>query len=62
MNRKEGNTIHKRIVGSMDAKALFTKLKAQKSSEIVREETINSGVKFDNINVEELGIYLRQNL
>ena len=52
----------KRIIVLMDAKALFTSLKAEKSSEIVREETINSSVKFDNVNMEELGIYLRQNL
>ena len=41
---------------------IIAKLKAEKSSEIVREETINSNVKFDNVNMEELGMYLRQNL
>ena len=41
---------------------IIANLKAEKSSEIVREETINSSVKFDNVNMEELGMYLRQNL
>ena len=41
---------------------IISNLKAEKSPEIVREETINSSVKFDNVNMEELGIYLRQNL
>ena len=46
----------------MDAKALFTSLEAKKSSELVCEETLNSVVKFDNVDLEELGMYLRKNL
>ena len=34
----------KRIIGSMDAKSLFTSLKAGRSSEIIKEEVLNSNV------------------
>ena len=52
----------KRIVGSMDAVSLYPSLKANRSAEIVKEVIMNCNVKFNNINFEELGIYLRTNL
>merc|ERR1711954_143626 len=51
----------KRIISSMDAVSLFTNLEAERSSDIVREETVKSKVKFNNIDIQELGIYLRKN-
>merc|ERR1711954_574017 len=33
-----------------------------RSADIVREETIKSKVKFDDIDAHELGIYLRKNM
>ena len=49
----------KRIIGSMDAKSLFTSLKAKRSAEIIKEEVLNSKARFENVDIEELGIYLR---
>ena len=46
----------------MDAKALFTSLTANRSAEIIKEEVVNSNIKFENVNMEEVGIYLRENL
>ena len=59
---KSSESETKTIVGSMDAVSLFTRLEADKSSEIVIEETIRSTVEFENIDVYELGVYLRKNL
>ena len=52
----------KRIVGSMDAVSLFTRLEANKLAEIVREEVIKSKEKFNNVDHLELGIYIRKTL
>merc|ERR1711954_249438 len=52
----------KRIISSMDAVSLFTNLEAERSSDIVREKTVKSKVKFNNIDIQELGIYLRKNM
>ena len=45
------------IVGSMDAVALFTSLTAEKSANIVKEETMKSNIVFKNIDTHEIGIY-----
>ena len=50
------------IVGSMDAVSLYPSLEAERSAEIIREVVMNSNITFDDIDIEELGIYLRTNL
>ena len=50
------------IVGSMDAVSLYTRLEAEKSATIIKEEVMNSCIVFENIDDEEVGIYLRKNL
>merc|ERR1711954_18659 len=39
-----------------------TRLEAERSGEIVREETLRSNVDLKNVDVKELGIFLRKNL
>ena len=46
----------------MDAVCLFTRLEAERSGEIVKEETLRSKVKFENVDTNELGLFLRKNL
>merc|ERR1711954_174263 len=46
----------------MDAISLLTNLEAEKASAIMREIMIKSSITFENIDVHELGIYLRKNL
>merc|ERR1711954_221528 len=60
--KHEGKNKGKRVISSMDAVSLFTNLEAERSSDIVRKETVKSKVKFNNIDVHELGIYLRKNM
>ena len=61
-NNETKNDEDKYVVGSMDATALYPSLRADKSVEIVKEEIINSNITFENIDMHELGMYLRQNL
>ena len=58
----EENDSSKYIVGSMDATALYPSLEAEKSAEIVKNAVKRSKVVFENIDMNELGIYLRTNL
>ena len=46
----------------MDATSLYTRLESDKSADIIREEIMKSDVEFENVDIEELGIYLRKNL
>ena len=49
LNKKEpSDAISKRTIASMDAKALFTSLEADRSSEIVKYEVIISNIKFED--------------
>ena len=50
------------IVGSMDAVSLYPSLKANRSAEIIKEVVMRSPIVFENVDMKELGIYLRQNL
>ena len=50
------------IIGSMDATSLYPSLEADKSAAIVIEEVMNSNVVFENIDIKELGMYLRKHL
>ena len=62
MKNNEEYDASKYIVGSMDATALYPSLEAQKSAEIVKKKVKESKVDFANIDMNELGIYLRTNL
>ena len=46
----------------MDAKSLYTSLTADRTAQIIKEEVINSKIKFENVDIKELGICLRKNL
>ena len=52
----------RRIVGSMDAVSLYPNLEANRCAEIILEEVIKSDVTFENIDMHEVGMYLRKNL
>merc|ERR1711954_359248 len=54
--------LEENIIGSMDAVSLFTRLEAETSAEIIKEETMRSGVKFENIDTNELVMFLKKNL
>ena len=62
LERKYPEGIPKRVVGSMDAKSLYTSLTADITAQIIKEEVINSKIKFQNVDIKELGICLRKNL
>ena len=51
----------KKVIGSMDVKALYPSLDISFTTEIVCEEFFRSGIKIDNINYEEMGLYIRLN-
>ena len=59
---KASKSAGERVIGSMDAVSLFTKLEANRSADIVREETLKSKIKFQNVDTHEIGIYLRKNM
>ena len=54
-NQYPENESIKKVIGSMDAVSLFTRLEAEKSSEILKEEVMRSEVEFEDIDEEELG-------
>ena len=52
----------KKIVGSMDAVALYPSIKADESAEIIRNEVIQTNVTFEGLDMDEVGKFLRKNL
>ena len=37
-------------------------LKVKRYAEIIKDEVLNSKARFENVDIEELGIYLRENV
>ena len=63
-NKENGNKNleKKKIVGSMDVKSLYPKLRAEPAAEIVKESIKMSKIKLDGLDVEEMGKFLRMSM
>lgn len=59
--RKNTKLVSK-IVGFMDAMSLYPSIVAERAATIVKNEIIGSYVKFEGLDIDEIGKYLRKNM